>query len=790
MLEQIREELTTTKQIVILAARAGTGKSTLANEYGYKHAESTENNRVSIVVPCETRDKVLDKLKKIALHLKIDISKREMVESLFSHVRRVLNELDQRVLFILDNVEKYEDIAEFLKELSQCEKCKFLLTTRDKNILPSDDREPDNKCILITLDSFSVDEANDFVQINLDQVKNSSQDERENVIRAVIDDEYKILPLKLKLTVQYINDNLVDFACLNDCVEHVRAQKDESFMFRTLSKTKSFGILAFCAYQDADAISLNLIRDLFKPLNEALNKLISLGMLDVDYDTSQITMHRLVQAEMRAFVRNNPNEFLDEAKDEWAKRLVKHLNGSVSKIDRSMVAASNKKIALEYTHVEAIVNCIDASEKLHDVFKLNADYIKLKDKLGDYYVFFDAASNQLKALEMCLFAKNSLSEMHENSDCEDLALSYFKLGRIYTLLAKYEEGLAWYKSCYEMRKRLYTNKDHDDLAASLNNMGALCDRLGHYEESLAYRKEYYEMKHRLLKHRDHADLVASLNNIGVSYDRLGNYEESLKYDMLSLEMTQRLHNNGDQAALANSLFNIGVSYDRLGKYEDSLKYKMDCFEMRKRLYNSKDHADLAQSLNSLSVSYDHLGQFEDGLKYKVDCYEMKKRLYNNMDHADLASYLNDIGVSFGRLGKYEKSLKYKLDCYEMRKRLHNNKDHPDLAQSLNSISISYDNLGKYEDGLKYKLDCYEMKKRLYNNKDHADLAQSLNNIGASYGRLGKREEGLKWCKESMDMSKRLNANDQMVLDGSLANQEFIPTGTERVPVLNPTGIRG
>jgi hypothetical protein len=34
-------------------------------------------------------------------------------------VRAELNELDQSFLFILDNVEKYENIDEFLKELCQ-----------------------------------------------------------------------------------------------------------------------------------------------------------------------------------------------------------------------------------------------------------------------------------------------------------------------------------------------------------------------------------------------------------------------------------------------------------------------------------------------------------------------------------------------------------------------------------------------------------------------------------------------------------------------------------------------
>jgi hypothetical protein len=96
-----------------------------------------------------------------------------------------------------------------------------------------------------------------------------------------------------------------------------------AYLFKALSKSKSLRILAFCSYLDPDAISLNLMRGLFQPLKEALTKLISLGMLDVDYKTSKIKMHRLVQSEMRSFIRKNPNEFLDDTKDE--KKILLHL---------------------------------------------------------------------------------------------------------------------------------------------------------------------------------------------------------------------------------------------------------------------------------------------------------------------------------------------------------------------------------------------------------------------------------------------------------------------------------
>jgi tetratricopeptide (TPR) repeat protein len=777
-LDKISEEMKT-KQIVVLAAYGGTGKSTLANEFGYRYAEKRDNNdeRVSILVHCETRDKVYDDLKKIALLLKIDISNKEIAEKLSFYVRAKLTELDQSFLFILDNVEKYEDIDVFLKEFSQLksDKCKFLMTTRDKYILEKKDFENYQKCTL-TIDSFNLEEANEFVHKYLDKMKHLSGSERENLI-SVVKYEHKILPLKLKLIVNYINDNLVDYECLNDCVEFIRTQSSgikeveiESNLFKSLSKTKSLSILAYSAYLDADTISLNLMRGLFKPLKEALNKLISLGMLDVDYDKSKLTMHRLVQAEMRSFIQNNPNELLEDSKDEWTilNNIIKHLNSSLTIVDRSVTNNGTKlseKIDQDYAQVKAIVNFIDQKSKeesglsknLKEQFRLNVDFLKLKEKLGDYYIYFDV-SNAFKALDLFMFVKNSFVQVKNNNDNEDLARSLNNLGRIYDYLSKYEEGIKYKTESYEMRQRLYNNKDHADLALSLNNIGVSYSKLGKYEESLKYDILSYEMRQRLYNNKDHADLALSLNNIGVSYSKLGKYEESLKYDILSYEMRQRLYNNKDHAYLAESLNNIGASYDSLGKYEQSLKWFNESYKMRQRLYNNKDHADLAQSANNIGASYDKLGKYEESLKWYNNSYEMRQRLYNNKDHADLAQSLNNIGSSYSKLGKYEESLKWYNESYEMFKRLYNNKDHADLASSLNSIGVSYDKLGKYEESLKYDILSYEMRQRLYNKKDHADLASSLNNIGASYDRLGKYEESLKWKKESYEMRQRLYNN--------------------------------
>jgi hypothetical protein len=211
-----------------------------------------------------------------------------------------------------------------------------------------------------------------------------------------------------------------------------------AYLFKALSKSKSLRILSFCSYLDADAISLNLMRDLFKPLKEALSKLISLGMLDVDYKTSKIKIHRLVQSQMRSFIRNNPNEFLNDTNDEKKilLHLIKHLNESFTEIDRSVTnngSELSEKIKLEYAQAKSLINFIDSNlEKEEESkinfkqeFQLNVEFLNLKEKLGDYYFYFHV-SNQFKALDIFQFVNNSLLEIHgSNENNLDLAKSFF-----------------------------------------------------------------------------------------------------------------------------------------------------------------------------------------------------------------------------------------------------------------------------------------------------------------------------------------------------------------------------
>ena len=224
-----------------------------------------------------------------------------------------------------------------------------------------------------------------------------------------------------------------------------------------------------------------------------------------DNDKSKITMHRLVQAEMRSFIRKIPNDLLEDSKDEWTIliNLIKHLNSSLTIIDTSVTnngSELSEKIDLEYAQVKAIVNFIELKSKeenLKEKFRLNVDYLKLKEKLGYYYIYFDV-TNQFKALELFMFVKNSFEEINNKNDNEELARSYLILGGIYDYLSKYEESLKWSKESLEMMKRLYNNKDHADLAQSLNNIGVSYDKLGKYEESKIYFNLSKEMKKRLL----------------------------------------------------------------------------------------------------------------------------------------------------------------------------------------------------------------------------------------------------------------------------------------------------
>jgi hypothetical protein len=744
------EQITT--RILVLQAFGGMGKSCLANEYGHIIKDEDRGYVVRWLV-ADKKDNFKASIHQIARLFNIPTVEKQDFNELLDFLMGKIKDSPINFLFILDNVENIETIQSFVSQIEVLKKNKIqlLITTRQGNLI----EQLSNAC-LIQVNSFGQVETELYFEKFLKAgILNKPQKTKlTNLVKLENrNGESEILPLKIKLTVNYINKNLLKNKMeiiLDEIERDNKPTKEVQEYFLKKLPREQLNLLVYCSFFDPNFISLDLLNTLFNDIVDSLECLSNDGLIDIDRANRGIKLHNLVQNEVQQYLENNSNDF--DSKAEILNKIMTILNENSTNI--SNVTSNNDEnastIEQEYMQLKTIWEFIDS--KLKQNMKIETDKKQESDllnKLGNYFLWYEIQYE--KALEFYLKCFEMRSNLYKG-DHPDLAQSLNNLGVSYTSLGDDNKALEFYSKCFEMRSNLYKG-DHPDLAQSLNNLGVSYTRLGDDNKALEFYLKCFEMRSNLYK-GDHPDLAQSLNNLGVSYTRLGDDNKALEFDLKCFEMRSNLY-KGDHPDIAQSLNSLGVSYTRLGNDNKALKYNLKCFEMRSNLYKG-DHPDIAQSLNSLGVSYERLGDDNKANEYFSKCFEMRSKLYKG-DHPYLAQSLNSLGVSYKRLGDDNKALEFDLKCFEMRSNLYKS-DHPDLAESLNSLGVSYGRLGDDNKALEFYLKCFEMRSNLYKG-DHPDLAQSLNNLGVSYTRLGDDNKALEFYLKCFEMRSNLYKGD-------------------------------
>ncbi len=124
------------KKIVILSSMPGTGKTTLAIEFGHRFIElDPKNNRVYWFK--SDKDNLNSEFLNFAENdLQIKFNEKQKTDQKFV-IRKIENTIHERqneekkVLFIFDNCDDFKSIDDYINMVSDLSNCKVLITTRD-----------------------------------------------------------------------------------------------------------------------------------------------------------------------------------------------------------------------------------------------------------------------------------------------------------------------------------------------------------------------------------------------------------------------------------------------------------------------------------------------------------------------------------------------------------------------------------------------------------------------------------------------------------------------------------
>ncbi|NET25842.1 tetratricopeptide repeat protein [Okeania sp. SIO1I7] len=357
------------------------------------------------------------------------------------------------------------------------------------------------------------------------------------------------------------------------------------------------------------------------------------------------------------------------------------------------------------------------------------------------------------------------TEMQQWIGDEDLILPFVSLSRFYEGQALYGLAEPWNKQCLDIiRSRL--GVEHLYVAASLNNLAGLYYYQGRYTKAESLYIEALQMEKRLLG-AEHPYLATSLNNLALLYKSQGRYTKVEPLYLEALEMTKRLLGS-EHPDFATSLNNLAGLYYYQGRYTKAESLYIEALEMEKRLLGSSQ-PQIATSLNNLAEVYKSQGRYTEAESLLKEALEMTKQLLG-FSHPDVAISLKNLAEIYKSQRRYTETESLLKEALEMEKQLLGS-SHPQIATSLNNLAELYSDQGRYTEAEPLYLKALKMTKQLL-GEEHPDFACSLNNLAYFYSSQGRYTEAEPLYLKALKITKQLLGEEHPDFACSLNNLAY------------------
>lgn len=334
------------------------------------------------------------------------------------------------------------------------------------------------------------------------------------------------------------------------------------------------------------------------------------------------------------------------------------------------------------------------------------------------------------------FEKLSLAEKQAKLPEDKIEIADLLFNGGFALFGKklFTTALSYYERSLEINQAL-DNKPA--LAKNYNYIGKLYSDIGKYEEGIEYFEESLKVQKEL---NDKSATAHELNNIANLYSYLGDYQESIKLLNQALEISKEIK---DSKQTAKTLINLGTIYFRLRNYQKSIEYLDRAFEIADR---AKEENIKAEALNAIGVVYREQGNYDNALENYQRALNINKNLKLKYE---TAINLSTIGEVYKELGRYDDALQHLQQSLDTTRELKNN--------LMTAINMSYIGEVRFKQGnYKEALNFYNESSRMFEELGAKDrIARSFNHIGYVKGEMKEWDAAIENFNKAIAIYKDL-----------------------------------
>jgi len=737
------------KKVVSLISMSGTGKSSIAYEYGYKF----KKNGFVYCIKSDLGNVHLE-LINFASDIGIELTDQERQNNdlIISLIKTKLEYIIKNnemlsFLFIFDNCDGYDQIENYITQLSDIKNVFIIITAIDKSFTKFD---------FIEIEPFNEEESIEFLRKKLESI---SETEITELIGFFDFKKNQMRPYALNKITAFIKLNIEKEIPLKSLIESMKSKDKQTYeeiidneFFNLIREQheNSIDVLEFISFMDPDFIPIDIFTELISidedNLDESVRFLKKLSLISIERKEEDlgVKIHRALQNETIQYLKLQESDY-EQITYHYCASLITAICDCADQ-DESNIKWRNLKF---YSNFKLITeNCLAFPNLVK----------KIESPMFGCFGIYLAVS-KFNFNEALIYLKKSIEINDEiaNSGQNNYfdSLPFYFIGMIYTDIGENYKALEFYNKSLDIKKKKFNNDENKDIATILNNIGIIYSNLSEYEKALDYYNKSLEMYQKIYGTDENSTIALIWNNIANAYSRLGETIKALDYYQKSLKMYQKLDIN-----TGTILNNIGNIYIENLEFQKALEYYNESLKVTRKIFGTDENKNIATTLHNIGRAYTGIKEYNEAFDYYKKSLEINIKIFGNDKNYDHATILMNIGMNYLGIYDYKEALNYLNKALEIDKMLFKTDENIAISTILDNIGMVYMKKGDYDKALDSFNESLKIERKIFDNDENVHIFLTLMNIGMVYRFTGKFEEAIKFLNDSLDVQSKINVKNK------------------------------
>ncbi len=705
-------------KIATVFALGGMGKTHLAKQFANK---AYKEGRYQAVIWLDAENDLFSAYQQLAITLLGEQQVIGVEQKIWQpKLKRRLQESYGSTLFIFDGVHSCDAVDLYLQKLPATTVADVLITTRNNEAYKQYDRIP--------AESFNLDEARDYIRLNLADYDVSDEDAK-NLAEAV--DGH---PLSLSYLVGYIRTNHISvIECLKRYEQqevgllleamqgHINEEQGRAMLLSleqlTHQSELACQILDVCAFLSAEDISKELLKAYFD---------------DVDEKTLGNALKILTQSSLLTPVRGKPGYYHTHRllQDVARYQLKQMLDKFEKTVEKLLIFFENRlqKTAAKLTSPE--VNSLD------------------KEVIRQEHI-------QAKFLCHRLKKETLTTEMQEKYAC-----LLFRLGYCFNETIRYAEARVSYEHALEIRIKIYGTDEHPAVADCLLNLGNVFYREGRYAKARKHYQQALDIGRKIYGIEEHPNVADSLFGLGNTSFKEGQYPKAKEYYKQALDLRRRIYDTDEHIKITDCLLSLGNIFYSLDRYTRARKHYQQALDIRRKIYGTDEHFTIADCLVSLGNVFYQEGHYAKASTHYQQALDIYKKIYGTYEHHKVVACLANIGNVFHRDSQYANARAYYQQVLDIEKKIYGTDEHPQIADSLVHLGNALYSEDQYVGARAYYQQALDIYKKVYGTDEHPKIAACLVYLGDAFCDDDQYADARRCYQQALDIGKKIYSTNE------------------------------